>query len=52
MVGGAEVNDPDPNYIVVHTGATSRDVLRLIELMQAKVQEKFNITLEQEIVVW
>src|SRR5262245_50164147 len=31
-VGGAEVSDRDPNYIVVHTGAASRDVLRLIEL--------------------
>lgn len=51
-VGGAEVSARDPNYILVHTGATSRDVLRLIELMSARVQERFNVALEQEIVVW
>jgi UDP-N-acetylmuramate dehydrogenase len=51
-VGGAEVSDRDANYIVVHPGATSRDVLRLIDLMRAKVHERFNITLEQEITVW
>jgi UDP-N-acetylmuramate dehydrogenase len=51
-VGGAEVSDRDPNYIIVHPGATSRDVLRLIELMAARVQERFNIALEQEIAVW
>jgi UDP-N-acetylmuramate dehydrogenase len=51
-VGGAEVSDRDPNYIVVHPGATSRDVLRLIDLMRSRVQERFNIPLEQEITVW
>jgi UDP-N-acetylmuramate dehydrogenase len=51
-VGGAEVSDRDANYIIVHPGATSRDVLRLIELMAARVQERFNIALEQEIAVW
>ena len=51
-VGGAEVSDRDPNYIVVHEGASSRDVLRLIDLMQSRVREKFNIDLEREIVVW
>lgn len=51
-VGGAEVSDRDANYITVHPGATSRDVLRLIDLMRARVQERFNLPLEQEIVVW
>jgi UDP-N-acetylmuramate dehydrogenase len=51
-VGGAEVSDRDPNYVVVHPGASSRDVLRLIDLMQSRVREKFNIDLEREIVVW
>ena len=48
----AEVSDRDANYIVVHTGATSRDVLRLIDLMRARVKERFNVQLEQEIVIW
>jgi UDP-N-acetylmuramate dehydrogenase len=51
-VGGAEVSDRDSNYIIVHPGATSRDVLRLIDLMRVRVLECFNIPLEQEIVVW
>jgi UDP-N-acetylmuramate dehydrogenase len=51
-VGGAEVSDRDANYIVVHPGATSRDVLRLIDLVRAKIQERFDVRLEQEIAVW
>jgi UDP-N-acetylmuramate dehydrogenase len=51
-VGGAEVSDRDCNYIIVHPGATSRDVLRLIDLMRVRVQERFQIPLEQEITVW
>jgi UDP-N-acetylmuramate dehydrogenase len=51
-VGGAEVSDRDANYIVVHPGASSRDVLRLIDLVRSKVQEQFNVPLEQELKVW
>jgi UDP-N-acetylmuramate dehydrogenase len=51
-VGGAEVSDRDANYVVVHPGASSRDVLRLIDLMHSRVREKFNIDLEREMVVW
>jgi UDP-N-acetylmuramate dehydrogenase len=51
-VGHAEVSDRDANYIIVHPGATSRDVLRLIDLVRSRVQERFNVTLEQEITVW
>ena len=51
-VGGAEVSDRDANYIVVHKGATSRDVLRLIDLMRSRVQERFGVALKQEITVW
>jgi len=51
-VGGAEVSDRDSNYIVVHPGATSRDVLRLMDLMKSRVQERFGVELEREITVW
>src|SRR5262249_50721681 len=51
-VGGAEVSDRDPNYLVVHPGARSADVLRLIDLIQSRVKERFNVVLEQEITVW
>ncbi|MGL4554253.1 MAG: UDP-N-acetylmuramate dehydrogenase, partial [Gemmataceae bacterium] len=51
-VGGAEVSEADPNYILIHPGAKSADVLRLMELMRARVAERFNVPLEQEIAVW
>ena len=51
-VGGAEVSDRDANYIVVHPGATARDVLRLIDLMRSRVHERFNFELERDITIW
>jgi UDP-N-acetylmuramate dehydrogenase len=51
-VGGVEVSDRDANYFIVHPGASTRDALRLIDLVRSRVQEKFNVTLEQEITVW
>jgi UDP-N-acetylmuramate dehydrogenase len=51
-VGGAEVSDRDANYFIVHPEASSRDVLRLIDLVRSRVHERFNVMLEQEITVW
>jgi UDP-N-acetylmuramate dehydrogenase len=51
-VGGAEVSERDANYIIVHPGATARDVLRLIDLIRSKVQERFNVELDLEITIW
>ena len=51
-VGGVEVSDRDANYFIVHPGASTRDALRLIDVVRSRVQEKFNVTLEQEITVW
>jgi UDP-N-acetylmuramate dehydrogenase len=51
-VGGVEVSDRDANYLVVHPGATSRDVLRLVDLVRSRVKERFNVLLEPEITVW
>jgi UDP-N-acetylmuramate dehydrogenase len=51
-VGGAEVSDRDANYIVVQPGASARDVLRLMDLMRSRVQEKFQVDLEREITIW
>jgi UDP-N-acetylmuramate dehydrogenase len=51
-VGGAEVSDRDANYIVVHPGATSRDVLRLMDLIESKVRELSHVELERELTVW
>ncbi|MCS6850038.1 MAG: UDP-N-acetylmuramate dehydrogenase [Gemmataceae bacterium] len=51
-VGGAEVSERDPNYIVAHPGATARDVLRLIDLVRSRVKERFGIDLELDLAIW
>jgi UDP-N-acetylmuramate dehydrogenase len=51
-VGGALVSDRDANYVVVEAGANARDVLRLIELIQARVEERFHVELDPELSVW
>jgi UDP-N-acetylmuramate dehydrogenase len=51
-VGGAEVSDRDANCIIADQGTAARDVLRLIELVKSRVQERFHVELELEISVW
>jgi UDP-N-acetylmuramate dehydrogenase len=51
-VGQAEVSDRHANFIVAEQGATSDDVLRLIEQMRERVSERLGIELETEIEVW
>ena len=51
-VGGAEVSERNANYVVAHPGATARDVLRLIDLVQTRVREKCGVQLERELIVW
>ncbi len=51
-VGGAEISEREANFVVVHPGATARDVLRLIDLVHSRVQERFSVELELEITVW
>jgi UDP-N-acetylmuramate dehydrogenase len=51
-VGGAEVSERDSNHVVIHPDATSRDVLRLIDLMRSRVMERFNVELETELTIW
>ena len=49
---GAEISERDANYVVVQQGATSRDVLRLIDLVRSKVKDRFHVELELELDVW
>jgi UDP-N-acetylmuramate dehydrogenase len=51
-VGGAEVSERHANFIVVQPGGAARDVLRLIDLIRSRVQERFHVELELEISVW
>ncbi len=51
-VGGAEVSERDASYAVAHPGATARDMLRLIDLVRSRVQERFHLELELAVSIW
>jgi UDP-N-acetylmuramate dehydrogenase len=55
-VGGAEVSERHAGYLVVNHGAgappSARDVLRLIDLVRSRVQERFGVELELAVSVW
>lgn len=51
-IGGAEINDRHANFIVTHEGASSSDVLRLMDLVRSKVVEQFGVPLEPEVKIW
>lgn len=52
QIGGAMVSDKHANFIVAHDGCTSRDVIRLMEAVQQRVREQFDVELEPEIEIW
>ena len=47
--GGAMVSPKHANWIENAGGATARDVLHLVEIVQEKVQAEFDLDLEPEI---
>jgi UDP-N-acetylmuramate dehydrogenase len=51
-IGGAEINDRHANFIVTYDGASSSDVLRLMDLVRSKVSEQFGVPLEAEVEIW
>ena len=51
-VGNAIVGERDANYIVAQPGASSDDVLGLIELLRNGVSERLSVDLETQIEVW
>ena len=51
-VGGAELSDRCANFVTVKPGASSADVLRLVELVQTQVAERLGVHLEMQIDVW
>jgi UDP-N-acetylmuramate dehydrogenase len=52
QIGGATVSEKHANFFIAQKGCTSRDVMRLIELVKEKVQKQFNVELELEIEIW
>ena len=51
-IGGAEINDRHANFIVTHEGASSSDVIRLMDLVRSKVADQFGVHLEPEVKIW
>lgn len=49
-IGGAEVSTIHANFIVNTGNATAKDIADLCQLMAQKVQEKFKISLQREII--
>jgi UDP-N-acetylmuramate dehydrogenase len=51
-VGGAMVSERHANFILAQDGATSKDVLMLIDKIQETILKKFEVELELEIHIW
>jgi UDP-N-acetylmuramate dehydrogenase len=51
-LGGAEVSNKHANFITAKKDSKAADVLALIELVKQRVQEKFDLKLETEVVIW
>ena len=50
--GGAAVSEAHANFLVTDDGAKARDVIALMERVEARVRDTFGVTLEREVVVW
>jgi UDP-N-acetylmuramate dehydrogenase len=51
-VGHAEVSDKHANFIIAQPDCPSDDVLRLIKLVQERVEAKHGVALEPEVKIW
>jgi UDP-N-acetylmuramate dehydrogenase len=51
-VGGASVSDRHANFLVTAPGASARDVICLLDEIVRRVQDRFGVRLEREVVVW
>lgn len=52
QVGAVEVSERDPNLFVAGKGATSEDVLKLMEMVQNQVQERVGVEIEPAVQIW
>lgn len=52
QVGHVEISDRDPNVFVAHPGATSSDVLKLMDLVKMQVADRLAVELVPAIQVW
>ncbi|OQX00849.1 UDP-N-acetylenolpyruvoylglucosamine reductase [Candidatus Parcubacteria bacterium A4] len=50
-IGGAQISEKHANFIVNLGGAKAKDVLALVDLAKKEVKGKFDIALEEEIII-
>jgi UDP-N-acetylmuramate dehydrogenase len=51
-VGGVEVSQRQANFFIANPGATTKDVLQLIDVIRNRVAERMGVELETEIEIW
>ena len=51
-VGGASISIQHANFIVTTKDATARDVIDLMQKVRERVEEKTQIHLKNEVVIW
>jgi UDP-N-acetylmuramate dehydrogenase len=51
QIGGAQVSEKHPNFIINKGGATYSDIVAVAELVEAEVYKNFSIKLEREVQV-
>jgi UDP-N-acetylmuramate dehydrogenase len=51
-VGGAELSERHPNFLITRPGATSADVLKLLETARAQVERTLGVQLEPALTIW
>jgi UDP-N-acetylmuramate dehydrogenase len=50
-IGGAQISEKHANFFMNINNASSEDILNLKNLAKTKVKEKFNINLEEEVII-
>lgn len=50
--GSARISDRNTNYVIVGSGATSHEVLKLVERIRLEVQTRLDVELEPAFEVW
>ena len=51
-VGEVEVSQRHANFFIAHSGATTRDVLSLIDVVRSRIIERMGVELETELEIW
>jgi len=51
-VGAVEISQRHANFIIANEGATSQDVLRLIDMIRSRVAERLGVELETQLEIW